>query len=290
MRVCLSCATRFESAGWQCPACAWEPRTSGGWPLFAPDLASQNDDYSAEFFALLFAAEPGHFWFRARNRLLIWAIRKYFPDAASLLEIGCGTGYVLAGIHAALPEITCAGSEAFLEGLAFAALRVPDVILSQMSALRIPFENEFDVVGAFDVLEHIEEDERALGQMFQATAPGGGVIITVPQHQFLWSAVDEYSRHKRRYSRRDLLAKLRRAGFRDVRATSFVSLLLPAMLASRMIRNRQREFDELTEVRIGRTVNAAMERIMDVERGLIRSGARLPLGGSLLAIARKPKS
>jgi SAM-dependent methyltransferase len=58
-------------------------------------------------------------------------------------------------------------------------------VLFQMDARKIPFESEFDVIGAFDVLEHIEEDEKALAQIFHAVLPGGGLILTVPQHRFL---------------------------------------------------------------------------------------------------------
>ena len=79
-----------------------------------------------------------------------------------------------------------------------------------MDARRIPFEREFDVVGAFDVLEHIVEDEDVLGQMFKATRPGGGLLVTVPQHPFLWSASDEHAMHQRRYSRAELRRKVER--------------------------------------------------------------------------------
>lgn len=66
-----------------------------------------------------------------------------------------------------------------------------------MDARRIPFEGEFDVIGAFDVLEHIEEDERVLGQLNAALRSGGGIIATVPQHQWLWSEMDTVSGHRR---------------------------------------------------------------------------------------------
>ncbi len=290
MRVCLSCAQRFESADWRCPGCGWTPAVHGAWPVFAPDLAAQKDGFSADLFASLFQAEARHFWFRSRNRLLIWALRKHFPQARSLLEVGCGTGYVLAEIHAAFPHIRCAGSEVFLEGLAFAQSRVPAVALSQMSAQRIPFDSEFDIVGAFDVLEHIDEDERVLEQMFRCVTPGGGVVITVPQHQFLWSGADDQAFHRRRYTRRGLVRKLETAGFRGIWTTSFVSLLLPVMLLKRTVRMSRRPVDALAELHIGATLNATLERIMDIERFLLTHGAILPAGGTLLAIAYKPRA
>jgi len=288
MRVCLSCAQRFESEDWRCPGCGWTPALHGAWPVFAPELVANNDGFSAEFFDRLFQAEAGHFWFRSRNRLLTWALRSYFPQARTLLEIGCGTGYVLAGIHEAFPDLACAGSEVFLEGLAFAQSRVPDVPLFQMSAQAIPFDSAFDVVGAFDVLEHIEDDARAMQQMFQAVAPGGGVIVTVPQHAFLWSAVDEHSFHKRRYSRADLVRKLENAGFRGTQTTSFVSLLLPLMAVARLRPRGSRPFDACAELRVGDALNGVLERIMDLERGFIARGGALPAGGSLLAVAYRP--
>jgi SAM-dependent methyltransferase len=290
MRVCLACAARIESVEWQC-ACGWAPEMHGRWPVFAPDLAENTDGFSPDSFARLFQAEAGSFWFRSRNRLLIWALRTFFPQARNLLEIGCGTGFVLAGIREALPRLSCAGSEVLREGLEFAERRLPDAALFQMDARHIPFAAEFDVVGVFDVLEHIAEDERVIEQMFQATKPGGGIIVTVPQHQFLWSAIDEHSFHQRRYSRADLVNKLERAGFRVAGVTSFVSLLLPLMWGARLRANRKpATYDPCAELRMSRPVNAILERVMGVERLLITRGVRLPVGGSLLAIARKPET
>jgi SAM-dependent methyltransferase len=153
----------------------------------------------------------------------------------------------------------------------------------QMDARRIPFREAFDVVGAFDVIEHIEEDDEVLRGMHAACRPGGGVMITVPQHAWLWSARDEIARHRRRYSRRELLAKLAAAGFRRPWATSFVSLLLPLMALS-----RQRRKVTSAELEVGRAANAALGIVMGLERGLIRAGLPLPAGGSLLVAAHKP--
>ena len=112
--------------------------------------------------------------------------------------------------------------------------------------------------------------------------------MTVPQHPWLWSAADEFGRHVRRYRRPELVAKLERAGFRVERATSFVSLLLPLMIASRRAHRRLDEsYDPLAELRRGRRVDRALERVMDVEHLLIRAGVPLPVGGSLLVVATR---
>ena len=86
---------------------------------------------------------------------------------------------------------------------------------------------EFDAIGAFDVLEHIVDDEMVLRETNKALKSGGGLLLTVPQHQFLWSAADESARHVRRYSSRDLREKVERAGFKVIRMTSFVSFCYP---------------------------------------------------------------
>src|SRR5438128_805680 len=147
------------------------------------------------------------FWecpYMGRYEATAHPIRNYFPDAKSFLEVGCGTGFVLAGIHEKFPAMRLAGSEIFADGLAIAKKRVPNSELYQMDARGISFEDEFDVVGAFDVLEHVIEDEDVLVQIFNAAQPGGGLLITVPQHRFLWSASDQYAMHRRRYNRAEL--------------------------------------------------------------------------------------
>jgi SAM-dependent methyltransferase len=264
-----------------------EPVRIDGRLAFAPELAGASEGFEAGFFPGLAEVESDSFWFRSRNRILIWALRRYFPDARSFLEIGCGTGFVLRGFRDAFPELTLFGSEIFSDGLSFAAQRLPGVQLFQMDARSIPFREEFDVVGAFDVLEHIQDDELVLSELRRATRKGGGLLLTVPQHSFLWSRTDEYSRHFRRYSRQELQTKVERAGFRVVRTTSFVSLLLPLMLLSRRHSTSSQEFDPQSEFKIGRVANFILERLMDLERALIRIGVSLPAGGSLLMVARR---
>jgi SAM-dependent methyltransferase len=257
--------------------------------VFAPDIADGDDGISRESFAALARLEADHFWFRARNRLLIWAIRTYFPHAASFLEVGCGTGFVLTGIAEAFPHLALAGSEVRNAGLCFARSRLPNVRLFQMDARRLPFAEEFDVIGAFDVLEHIDDDETVLRQLFRATRPGGGIVLTVPQHQFLWSVVDEESFHRRRYRRSDLLRKAEGAGFHILKTTSFVSFLVPLVWLSRFIQN-QRGFGACAEFGLSRYTNTMFERILDVERMLIVAGASLPVGASLLVVATREGS
>ncbi len=289
MKVCQACSHRFEGPAWACPACGRSPQERGGHLALAPALAEESAGFEADFFTRLADVEPGNFWFESRNRLLVWALQRYFPRMTSFLEIGCGTGFVLAGIRCSFPAAALSGSEIFAAGLAFAQNRMPQVSLFQMDARDIPFVDEFDVIGAFDVLEHISDDELVLSQMLRAVKPGGGVILTVPQHPWLWSAADTYSHHQRRYTRREMEEKATRAGFRITRITSFVSLLLPLMLLSRRRQNKGLDaYDPRLEFDLNRTLNRALEQVLSFERTIIRGGGSLPAGGSLLVVAKRP--
>jgi SAM-dependent methyltransferase len=255
-------------------------------------MASASRGFREEFFRELAALEATNFWFRARNELIMWAIRKSFPKFQRFLEVGCGTGYVLSGIHEAFPSAELFASEIFTTGLDFAARRVPTATFYQMDARSIPFRDHFDLVGAFDVVEHIQEDERVFGEVLRALRPGGGFVLTVPQHPALWSQQDEHAEHVRRYTATGLHRKLTTSGFEIVRSVSFVSLLLPVMFVSRMRMRESRAktaFDPMDALRLPRTLNIPFEAVMTVERALIRHGISFPAGGSLLLAARRPR-
>ena len=288
MKLCAKCEKPVSSHDSPCPFCFHETVRIHGHLAFAPQLAANSEGFEAAYFPNLVELEEGSFWFRARNSLIIWALGQYFPQARNLLEIGCGTGYVLSGIKRAIPDLELSGSEVFSAGLSFAATRLPGDQLFQMDARRIPFREEFDVIGAFDVLEHIQEDETVLSQMYQATRPGGGILATVPHHPFLWSQADDYARHVRRYRVAELREKVKGAGFRIVRVTSFVSLLFPLLVLSRLKeRVATTDFDPHAEFKINPLVNAGFGKILDVERRAIRAGLYFPFGGSLLVVARR---
>jgi SAM-dependent methyltransferase len=241
--------------------------------------------FEPSYFAELARIEPESFWFRARNRLLVSAFRRHFRSATSLFDVGCGDGFVLAAFQNAFPELRLGGAELFAEGLELARRRLPDAELIQVDARSLPYEEEWDVAGCFDVLEHVEEDERVLAKVHRALRPRGGLLLLVPQHRWLWSDADRIAHHIRRYSRRELVAKLRAAKFELLSATSFVSLLLPALALGRL--RRLRPEDVARQLRPPKPVNAALERVLDFERFLIEGGLSLPIGGSLLVAARK---
>jgi SAM-dependent methyltransferase len=244
--------------------------------------------FDPKHFEKLYALESRSFWFRGRSDLINWAFARYFHNAHDALEIGCGTGYVLDRLHRAFPRLALSGSELFPQGLEYARQRLGNsVSLLQLDAKQLNLREAFDVVGAFDVLEHIDDDVAVVSNVLNALRPGGGFLITVPQHMWLWSKTDVAACHARRYSRVELRDKLLAAGFEVLRTTSFVSMLLPAMLLSR--RSKRGGNDKAdAELDLPGPLNAIGLATLKIEEMLIRGGVNFPLGGSLLVIARKP--
>lgn len=160
-----------------------------------------------------------------------------------------------------------------------------------MDARHIPFRNEFDIIGAFDMIEHVEEDQQVFDQIFKAVRYGGGVIITVPQHAWLWSATDDYACHKRRYTRAELGEKIAKSGFEVVKIVSFMSLLLPFIIVLRgrylFCSKETIEKSVMTELKIHPVLNYVFRFICKIEMQMIQRGFSFLAGGSLLCIAKK---
>lgn len=248
-------------------------------------------------FTDLYSAENHHFWFRHRRRVLerlLGRLTAELPDGYQVLEVGCGNGSLLQVLERVCSRGQVTGSELFPEGLEFARSRVRCALV-QADVYDLPFGPQFDVVGMFDVLEHLPEDGRALSCLARAMRPGGRLVLTVPAYQSLWSYADVAGGHYRRYSPATLRRVLEAAGYQVEYLTPFMTMLYPLMRLGRAAaawrnRFRARPLDEMTlnlnEFRVNPLVNAALSWLLRLELPLLTSGARLPTGTSLLAVAR----
>ena len=290
MRLCLTCRNAFAGPAWHCPQCGWTPSCRGGVIHLTPDVPDAEESYDPRWYAELHRLEEANFWFKARNQLIKWLAARYVPAEAVFLELGCGTGYVLRMLRHAFPSWHITASEVHSEGLAFAAAASAgqNVSFQQMDARALPYRDEFDAVGAFDVIEHIREDVDVLNQIRIALKPGGVLLASVPQHMFLWSKFDEIGKHFRRYSANEVREKLARSGLELIATTSFNSLLLPAMWISRMSRKIGEDVDILDELRVSPRLNGVLAAVLRFEVTLVRMGIRWPVGGSRVFVARKP--
>jgi SAM-dependent methyltransferase len=184
----------------------------------------------------------------------------------------------------------------FLEGLRFARRRNPGALV-QADVLRLPFRGRFDLVCLFDVLEHLPDDAVALRPLGHLLRPGGSLLVTVPAHRALWSAVDEASSHRRRYSVSGLKTALQRAGFEVSFLSPFMAPLLPLLWLRRRagFAARSRTPGDpgadraiLRDLRVVPVLNGLLERILALEAGFVARRVPLPFGSSIIARAVKP--
>lgn len=208
-----------------------------------------------------------------------------------MLEVGCGTGNVLRVLESACPACRLVGVELWFDGLRYARGR-SSALLVQADIGSSPFAPLFDLVGMFDVLEHVTEDQEALRLVHDALRPGGKLLVTVPAHQSLWSYFDEAARHCRRYSEDTIREKLKRAGFEVEFLTQFMACLFPIVWAYRKLAGlrgnatsaREKASDEF---RLVPGFNGIMAALLHLEAKWICHGRSLPIGTSLVVIARK---
>ena len=296
MQAVLSCpqcqrVLAQTDGGFSCPGCQRLYPLIDGIPSFVGEGGSE-DAFDPGFFALLEHAEAHHFWFIGRREIILDALKRQVPDMSGkkMLEIGCGNGDILRHLKART-ELELVGGDLFREGLQFCRDRV-DVPLYQIDATRLPFHDYFDIVGLFDVLEHIQDDERVLRECRRALKEHGRLVLTVPVSPALWGPFDEYSHHQRRYVRRELREKLEKAGFAVERATHFMFFLFPVVYAGRVLKRRfgRAGADSSEQVpddlRVRPIFNPLFLRLLRLEKALMRY-VDLPFGTSLLAIARK---
>ncbi|MBW8816097.1 MAG: class I SAM-dependent methyltransferase [Caulobacterales bacterium] len=228
--------------------------------------------------------ERTHWWFCARRRILSEELRRMdIPSDARILEVGCGTGGNL-GMLSHFGHVV--GLEPDEESRAYAARETGVPVVGGFLPEPVPeFEAPFDVIAAFDVIEHLDRDLDSVAALMRLLKPGGRIISTVPAHAWMWSEHDVVHHHKRRYRREDFVALFQKAGGRIRRMTYFNSLLFPPIAAVRLVkRGGKREGDDVVPAAV---VNWALGAVFGFERILLRMGS-LPFGVSMLVVAEKP--
>lgn len=230
--------------------------------------------------------ENTHWWFTARQSIITTYLRHRVDTTQrwKLLDVGCGTGAILAG---ASQLFDAYGMDASPRAIEFCRKRgLTKLFIGNLDGY--PSGDLFDIITLFDVIEHIDDDLGVLKLAYSRLNSSGHMLVTVPAYQWLWSSHDEVNHHKRRYTRSQLRRLVANAGFQIDHCTYFNTLLFPIALLRRLLAqatHAQQADDFLIP---SRPVNALLRGIFQSERYAVPF-ATLPFGLSLLCWATKPR-
>ena len=229
------------------------------------------------------ALDNRHWWYVARRKVLTELIRRRAmpPAGARLLEIGCGTGHNLQML-AQFGAVDALEVDETARTLAEKRLGKPIFSAPLPDLTGVP-DGQYDLVAAFDVVEHIEDDRAAVKSVARLLKPGGKFIATVPAHQWMWSAHDVVNHHQRRYSKAGLKALIEGSPLKLETIGYLNSLLFPVAVAERLF-SKMRGKDDADLSLPPEPLNQALERVFAAERALV-GRVPLPPGLSLFAVA-----
>lgn len=231
--------------------------------------------------------EQTHWWFVAKRGFLGWALGRtelndFFSRRKTALDVGCGTGAVLQWLNTHGFEAT--GLD--MSDLALNFCKEKKLVAIKGLADQLPCpDNSFDLVTALDVLEHLDDDKKAVKEIYRVLKPGGVCVVTVPAHQSLWSYHDVALHHKRRYTRKQIQAVLQ-TQFTDVQSTYIHTSILPLVWLVRKISGMSHS--KHSDVKIASVaVNTVMRIVYSIEMVCLRIFGTLPFGTSVCVIAKK---
>jgi len=240
-----------------------------------------------EEYRRMFEAEEAQWWYAGQSAVAHALLEPALdPSSPSphILDAGCGTGGNLVRLSRLGRAV---GIDLAEEALEFCRRRKVKAARARLSAL--PFaDGSFDVVTSFDVIYHawVEDDHAAVREMARVLRPGGLLLVRVPALRSLWGAHDEAVQSRHRYTRSELVSLLDRAGLEVLAATYSNSILFPLLLARRTLdRVLDREGSDVSF--LPAPLEWTFRRALLAEAALVRRGVRLPIGASVVALARK---
>lgn len=243
----------------------------------------------AGYFDVMDHHVDGHWWYAARRALLAEVLADRVGPGSVAVDAGCGAGgslAVLDGLGAGL----VVGTDLVPEALANARARVGRATLVASRAEQLPVRSGgADVVISLDVIEHLDDDAAALLEYRRVLRPGGTLVVSVPAYPGLWSHHDEWAGHRRRYTSETLAIAVGGAGFEIERATHVFSFLVPPAVLLRRTPLRHLVSGSDEDAAASPLVSKLLGGAARAERAVLRRTDRLPLGLSLLTVARAPR-
>lgn len=258
--------------------------------IFDENIIDSHQDYNSKGLDVLYSQEEKHFWFISRKFFILQNFNKYIKKGSKIIEIGAGTGNVSRYLKENRYENISVG-EMHLSGLKYAqSYGIKDCY--QFNLLDSPFENEFDVVCMFDVLEHIENDMLALKNANKILKDDGYIALTVPAHMWLWNREDKILGHKIRYTKKDLEEKIRKNNFEIVSSRYFFISIVPLLFLRKFIKRDNKsevsQDEHNYDISINPIINIILLFISNLENKI---NSYLPnfFGGSIFIIAKRNK-
>ncbi len=233
------------------------------------------------------AQESEHWWFMARRNIIREVISRCvtLPQKPTILEAGCGTG----GNLETLMQFGKVDAFEFDEPAREISQRKSGLPV-EYGALPddLPFDGKtYDLIGLFDVLEHVEDDKGSLKALGEKLSDDGSLFVTVPAFQWLWSKHDVAHHHYRRYSKTSLKAAAAAAGL-EVQQCSYInSFLLPVAVGMRFVK-RLIGSSAPDDTMPSPMMNKALYSVFTAERFLI-GRVPMPFGLSVMVVLKKPK-
>lgn len=272
-------ARLHEHFGWSPNSVATQHHETGVWVAKNQEVGSTV--YSDERWVEMDALLDKSWWYDTRNKIILDALRGSGVGSA-LWDIGGGSGVVAGFLNGNGYEVI--GVEPSRGGAELASRRGVISFSADLADLELP-SGALDAVSMFDVLEHVEQRDRILGEIRRVLKPGGYLILTLPALKLLWSQFDEDGGHFLRYGRRAIRKELGSNGFEIQRAGYFYFLTVLPLLLLRVI-----------PYRLGRRQAVGNEATLSASGGILgrlasiierKMSMRAPFGSSLLVIAQK---
>lgn len=232
--------------------------------------------------------EKDHWWFLGRRDIIYKLIKDYNRDS-EILEIGCSGGVLLAFLQSkGFKRIYGIDiDENAIELCRQKGITSVQVARGEETGFK---DQQFDMIIASDVLEHIQDENKTLFEWHRILKFGRSLIIFVPAFKFLWSKHDEVNHHYRRYAKSDIFKILERNGFKVERIsywnfTLFVPVSFIRLFQKLLPSHGKKSGDQLYEVTP--FMNKTLEYLLRLDNKLLSLGINFPFGISVFAIARK---
>lgn len=239
-------------------------------------------------YRIFFQIQKKHWWFVAKKEIVIDFINRYFSSTKAepkILDIGCGSGLMLNALE---KYGKVHGMDMSDDAISFSREIFSGQVEKGFLPANIPYpENNFDLVIALDVIEHVDDDVASLVNIRSRMVEGGKAIITVPACMLLWSEHDVVNEHKRRYDLKELNKKLLDSGFIVERISYFNTFLFPVVLVVRTLNNILKRKGPTDMDMPNPFLNAILKQIFGLEKFVLRICNLPPFGVSIIAVVRK---